>query len=125
MLLGRLARMAAASLGQGLMPVPESAWAGSGPVNRNEGTTCMPGAAVRSTQDRAGQGLASRAFMLWEMKGKIIAACACFQSVSGSYGFAFKNKQAMPAIVFVQRRWLAMAGQESGSDSSLKKACRR
>jgi hypothetical protein len=51
----------------------------------------MPGAAVRSTQDRAGQGLASRAFMLWEMKGKIIAACACFQSVSGSYGFAFKN----------------------------------
>jgi hypothetical protein len=64
------------------------------------------------------------------MKGKIIAACACFQSVSGSYGFAFYGKQAMSAIVSVQHRCATapeagMAGQKGGSDSSLKKACRR
>jgi hypothetical protein len=35
---------------------------------------------------------------------KIIAACALFKSFSGSYGFTFDGSQAMPAIVFVQRR---------------------
>ncbi|UBQ40936.1 hypothetical protein [Comamonas thiooxydans] len=33
---------------------------------------------------------------------KIIAACALFESVSGSYEFIFDDSKAMPAIVFAQ-----------------------
>lgn len=72
----------------------------------------------------ARQALVRRIFMQGVMTEKIIAACACFQSVSGSYGFAFESKKAMQAIVFEQRRcdapssgagmrrrrWLAIAG---------------
>jgi len=56
--------------GQGMTPQPESAWAESGPVKRKGGTVCAPGATVRSTQDSAAQGLASRAFRLSAMKKK-------------------------------------------------------
>ncbi|EHN67384.1 hypothetical protein XA67_14575 [Comamonas thiooxydans] len=40
------------------------------PCQPERGTVCAPGIAVRPTQDRAGQGLASRAFRLLEMRKK-------------------------------------------------------
>ncbi|KGG92562.1 hypothetical protein P368_10470 [Comamonas thiooxydans] len=50
----------------------------------------------------ARRGLVRRTFMQEVMIEKIIAACALFESVSGSYEFIFDDSKAMPAIVFAQ-----------------------